>query len=119
MSKDTILYRVRKFLNKPGYHKGAFILAEASRCTYKGRKDKKTGKAPLPSIGHYFTLQIADCSRMIDLELSMGKKTEYLNSIKKLEILIQSLQKMRDIMLKEHIRTEQLVKEKKIKRERW
>jgi len=119
MSNNKNIFRVRKFLNNVGHHEGAFILAEIERSEYKGKKNKKTGKTKPSIIYHSYTLKIADCSRIISLELDSDTKIDFKNSIHKLNILIDTLKQFKNTMGEENKKLEKLIKEGKARREKY
>lgn len=116
---EKIIYRTRKFLNKKGHHTGAYIIAEITRwiSTYKSKKDKD--KPVLPSASYDYVLSIADCSRIINLEFECNTKKNYENSIEKLGILIDVLNKFRSVMVTFHEEDKKLIKQGKLKTEKY
>lgn len=116
---DKTLYRTRKFLNKVGHHTGAYILAEINRweSTYRSKKNKD--KPVIPTVSQDYSITIADCSRIINLEFSSGTKRSYENSVNKLNILIDILNEFKDIMIKSYEADEKLIKQGKLKRDRY
>jgi len=84
-----VLFRKRKFLNRMGYHSGAFIFAEILRESWT-HKDKKTKEKSTHS-HRDITLSIADCSRIINLDFNLGYLPEASNGLKKLDLYITRL----------------------------
>lgn len=119
MHKDKVLFRARKFLNKLGKEEGAFILSEIQRTTYQARKDKKTGKLPLPSVSVYCTFKVADCDRQINLSFNMENKKSFVNSLYKLAILEATIKQFKEVFQKEYTELTRLAKEGKIRKERF
>ena len=60
-------YYVRKFLNRPGHHGGAYVLATVEQ--------------------EWSELEIADCSRHIRLEFPLDSRSDRSNSIRKAKLL--------------------------------
>lgn len=99
MIKTVKLYYKRKFLNKISYHAGAFILAKIEREIWS-RPDRKTKKKNT-EITHNIALDVADCSRIISLDLDLCTIRGAKNSIRKLDILIETMQGFREVFNKE------------------
>jgi len=95
---SKIIYRERKFLNQLGFHSGAFIFAEITRETFKGRTKKNKDKT---YTHRYCTLNIADCSRIINLDLDLDTIGSANNSVRKLDILIKTLGFYREALQRE------------------
>ena len=74
---------IRRFLNRPGHHAGAYLLA---------RIGDTTGES-----GSYVdadvTLEIADCSRRIALNFPLTLRAERANSLRKARLLADALQR--------------------------
>lgn len=68
--------RIRKFLNKPGYHTLASVLASVEYDKYSA----------------YITFQISDCSRSVSLDFSGGTLKELSNTKNKIKIIKDSLE---------------------------
>lgn len=76
-------FYVREFLNLPGHNAGAHVLAEViEEIDRDGRRYTST------------TLQIADCSRNVSLDLSTSP-AERENTFHKLDLLIRTLEGVR------------------------
>lgn len=116
---EKILYKTRKFLNKIGYHTGAYIIAEIIRyvSTYRSKKNKD--KLVIPTVSQDYSITIADCSRIINLEFSSSTKGNYENSIKKLDLLIDTLKEFKDVMVTSYEEDEKLIKQGKLKRDKY
>ncbi|HED05893.1 MAG TPA: hypothetical protein ENI61_04320 [Ignavibacteria bacterium] len=93
------LYYKRTFLNRKSYHAGAFILAKILKETYT-HTHKKT-KKKVNEVSYEVNLDIADCSRIISLDIDLYSKREAANSLRKLDILISTLVEFRKIFVKE------------------
>jgi hypothetical protein len=63
----------RRFLNREGFHTGAYVIATV-----------KSGD-------HYGGIRITDCDRVIDLEFLVSNARELRNSTHKLDVLIEAL----------------------------
>ncbi|HEX9885577.1 MAG TPA: hypothetical protein VGA70_03775 [Longimicrobiales bacterium] len=80
-------FYVREFLNLPGHHAGAYVLAEVIE--------------EIDRDGHRYTsttLDIADCSRKVSLDLSTHP-AERENTFRKLDLLIDTLQGVRRVLV--------------------
>lgn len=66
-----------------------------------------------------YSITIADCSRIINLEFSSGTKRSYENGIKKLDLLIDTLKEFKDVMVTSYEEDEKLIKQGKLKRDRY
>jgi hypothetical protein len=71
-------YYKREFLNLPGWHEGAYIIAEVS--------EYRNGAS----------VQITDCSRVIRLDLEASSHASKRNTMRKLRILIETLTEVQD-----------------------
>lgn len=81
--------RVRRFLNRPGHHAGAHVMAvvpDSSSCTKEGC-DHRWCSDP--------ELRIADCSSVISLEFDRDTASDRRNSLYKLDVLIDTLTRFR------------------------
>jgi hypothetical protein len=95
----------RRFLNLPGFHGGAYIVAYVedtsqreveSRCGW--RDDEEYRVNPEPRI----ILEIADCSSRINLELELGSDLHVdENSLHKVDTLLSVLAELRDGLVEE------------------
>lgn len=91
--KDKILYRKRKWIN-PDKTSNAFVNAVVER--YSSLRYEGT-----PHIGG--DVCIADCNRVISLDLWASNKRTKNNTIKKLDNLIEVLQEVRDVIESEEV----------------
>lgn len=83
--------RIRKFLNKPGYHAGAYVLAEVE----DSRKHKKR-KHGWPYV--HVDLTLADCSRVVSFDFDLSSARRRANSLHKIDLLVDSLIQFRDAL---------------------
>lgn len=83
--------RIRKFLNKPGHHAGAYVLAEVEDST-KHKKDKYGW----PYV--HVDLTLADCSRVVSFDFDLSSATHRANSLHKADLLVDSLTQFRDAL---------------------
>ena len=89
----------RCFLNLPGFHRGAYVLAYL-----EDTSDRNPGPRPYcdddcPRCPHNFEprmmLEIADCDRRVSLEFEIDHEAERANSLHKLDTLITALSMFR------------------------
>jgi len=90
MEKNT--FYLRRFLNKKGHHSNAFIYAEISKNT--SPKNKK-------ECWRDSELKIGDCDRIVNLSMDLNSISAALNSIHKLDILIDTLKSFKKAFQKE------------------
>jgi hypothetical protein len=83
--------RIRKFLNKPGFHAGAYVLAEVEDST-----KRKKGKHGWPYV--HVDLTLADCSRVVSFDFDLSSAKQRANSLHKIDILVESLTQFRDAL---------------------
>jgi len=76
--------RVRKFLNRLGYHAGAYVLAEVEDST-----GHRKGKHGWPYVD--INLTLADCGRAVSLEFDIETPGARANSLRKINLLIDTL----------------------------
>ena len=81
--------RIRKFLNRPGYHAGAYVLAEVEDST---KHDK--GKHGWPYV--HVDLTLADCNRVVSFDFDLSSARQRANSLNKIDILVDTLIEFRD-----------------------
>jgi hypothetical protein len=94
--KEKRLYYLRKFLNRPRYSAGAFIIAEATEQrwehkTKRGQREEKTLQV---------VLEIADCYHHVNLEIDTSTVRERTNGLHKLDVLIETLTALRSAVEK-------------------
>ena len=84
--------RIRRFLNLPGHHAGAYVYAHVGDSAACDR----------PECGHKWCtdieLTIADCGRSISLAFELGTAAERRNSRRKITTLIDALEQFRDAL---------------------
>lgn len=77
---------VRKFLNLKGYLSGAYVIAQIQDTTDLGKNDWPFVRP---------TLTISDCSRVVDLEFHLYSAGARRNSLRKIDLLISTLEEFR------------------------
>jgi hypothetical protein len=93
--KDKNVFYLRKFLNKKGHHSNAFIYAEISKNSSPSKNKKKE------NIWRDSELKIGDCDRIVNLSMDLNSINATLNSIHKLDILIDTLKAFKRAFIKE------------------
>ncbi|MGH2728973.1 MAG: hypothetical protein ACRDJI_00025 [Actinomycetota bacterium] len=86
--------RIRRFLNLTGFHAGAYVLAEVEDST-KHRK----GKHGWPYV--HIDLTLADCSRTVSFDFDIESAAARRNSLRKIDILIETLTMFREGLVAE------------------
>jgi hypothetical protein len=85
----------RRFLNLPGFHGGAYVVAYVEHTGDRGPKRGQYCKDDCPDCPHNFEgrtiLEIADCANRIDLEFDLDTEVGRANSLHKLDTLIAAL----------------------------
>jgi hypothetical protein len=85
----------RYFLNLPGFHRGAYVLAFIEDTSDVEPRPEPYCKSDCPDCPHNFepemTLEIADCDRRVSLEFKIGDEAERVNSLHKLDRLLVAL----------------------------
>jgi hypothetical protein len=121
----TIPYRARVnerwFLNLPGFHGGAYVVAYV-----EDTSDRKAGPKEWceheecedcpHNFGPRTILEISDCSKRIELEFEIHSEARRANSLYKLDTLIAALRVFRkglEAESAEYVRREQKLKELK------
>lgn len=92
----------RAFLNLPGFHDGAYVVCYVEDTSERSLEDCDWGEKgrkhnPEPR----FILEIADCSRRINLEFEIDSALNRKNSFHKIDTLIAALQEFRAGMAEE------------------
>jgi hypothetical protein len=95
-SHNRRLLLVRRFLNLPGHHGGAYILAEVER-EESTRPDTIT-KQPRHEVQVWASVEIHDCTRQISLSLDADSRAGRRNTLRKLTILIEVLTRLREVL---------------------
>jgi len=89
----------RSFLNLPGFHGGAYVLAYVEDTSERGPKYDETCEKGCDCCPFNFTprliLEIADCDDRINLEFGMRSDARRENSLHKLDTLIAALRVFR------------------------
>jgi hypothetical protein len=97
----TIPYRARVnerwFLNLPGFHGGAYVVAYVEDTSERGLRRCDCGRNchDPENFEPRMILEIADCSRSIQLEVELYSKIRRANSLHKLDTLIAALRVFR------------------------
>lgn len=92
--KQPYRHRVnrREFLNLPGFHEGAYVMAYVEDTSERELERFGDGfDNPHPRV----ILQIADCERRIDLEFEVHSAHQRMNSFHKVQTLIDSLEEFK------------------------
>ncbi len=95
---------VRRFLNLPGFHGGAYVVAyvedtstrEITKRDLFGYEGSRYVN-PQPRI----ILEIADCSNRINLEFELNSELRVENSLHKLDVLLAALTEFREGLVEE------------------
>jgi hypothetical protein len=95
---------VRRFLNLPGFHGGAYVVAYVEDTS--GRDITK--RDPFGYEGSRYTnpqpriiLEIADCSNRINLEFELNAELDVENSLHKVDVLVATLSEFRGGLVEE------------------
>lgn len=84
-------FYARKFLNRPGHHAGAYVLAVVEQSTVDDGPDSY----------REISLEISDCFRRVDLEFPMGTASQRANSVRKARLLADVLVEFADAVAME------------------
>lgn len=89
---------VRRFLNLPGFHGGAYVVAYVEDTSAR----ELTNRDPFGYEGSRYVnpqpriiLEIADCSNRIDLEFELDSELDVENSLHKIDVLAAALAEFR------------------------
>jgi hypothetical protein len=88
----------RRFLNLPGFHGGAYVIAYVENTEERGLEyhDECEGCDRCPwNFEPQMILEIADCSRRVNLEFDVNSQAYRANSLHKLDTLIAALRVFR------------------------
>ena len=89
----------RWFLNLPGFHGRAYVLAYVEDTSELHPRPEKWCDSDCPDCPHNFEpnvmLEIADCHDRVQLEFDFGTEAERKNSLHKLDTLITALRVFR------------------------
>jgi hypothetical protein len=95
----TMPYRARVnerwFLNLPGCHAGAYVAVYVEDTTDRGLMPDPHAERPY-NFEPRMELEIADCSRRINLEFDVDSKAGRANSLHKLDTLVAALRVFRE-----------------------
>jgi hypothetical protein len=91
----------RAFLNLPGFHGGAYVLAYVEDTTERGlQRDNGCDDPECRRCPHNFEprmiLELADCAERIRLEFDLDSEAGRLNSLHKLDTLLVTLRLFRE-----------------------
>lgn len=93
-NKDKVIFNKREFLNLPGHHSMANIVASIVK--YRDGGDPEKGERWID-----IQLGIADCSRTITLSIDHESKEDRENALHKVDTLISTLSEFREALEKE------------------
>ena len=87
----------RAFLNYPGFHGGAYVLAyvedtSGRECEKQPWADRRVPPDPRT------ILELADCKRRINLEFDLTSAAQRANSLHKVDTLLSTLQRFREAL---------------------
>lgn len=82
----------RRFLNKPGFHAGAYIRAEVENTARRKATQGGLDYNPAPGI----VLEIADCHRRVDFAFDVDTAAGRANTLHKLDTMIRVLERFRE-----------------------
>jgi hypothetical protein len=94
---------VRRFLNLPGFHGGAYVVVYVEDTTARAATAHTDGEGrhwdvnPTPRI----ILEIADCSDRINLEFEVHSDHHVENSLHKVDVLLEALTEFRSGLVEE------------------
>jgi len=95
----------RRFLNLPGFHGGAYVLAYVEDTSDREPVRGPYCKDDCPDCPHNFEarviLEIADCSRRAELEFDLDSESARANSLHKVDTLIAALRVFRKGLVEE------------------
>ena len=95
----------RWFLNLPGFHGGAYILAYVENTADRGPEVSDCGDPDCEHEPYNFEprmiLEIADCDDRINLEFDVDSEARRINSLHKLDTLIAALRVFRQGIVEE------------------
>jgi hypothetical protein len=95
----------RVFLNLPGFHRGAYVLAFVEDTSDRHPEREKWCDEDCPDCPHNFephvVLEVADCRDRIELEFDLDSEAGRRNSLHKLDTLIAALRVFRTGLVEE------------------
>lgn len=106
----------REFLNLPGHHDNAYIVAYVENTTE--REPEKNYDGEPKSIHPRMILEIADCIKQINLEFDIYNAGARQNSFHKVDTLIETLESFREAMAEESTLYKQREREEREKKEK-
>jgi len=96
----------RAFLNLPGFHGGAYVIAyvedtsERGLVRYNGCDDPKCTRCPY-NFEPRMVLELADCTDRVELEFDLDSEAGRVNSLHKVDTLIAALRVFRQGLVDE------------------
>jgi hypothetical protein len=90
---------VRRFLNLPGFHAGAYVIAYVEDTSARTVATQEGGHRVIPH--PRIILEIADCSHRINLEFELDSEHEVENSLHKVDALLDALTEFRAGLVEE------------------
>ena len=110
----------RSFLNLPGFHEGAYVVAYVEDTSERGLAREDYGAKAFHNPRPRVILEIADCSERINLEFDVHSKLQRQNSLHKIDTLVEALGQLRQGLVTEAAefqdRQQQLKKKNKNKK---
>jgi hypothetical protein len=95
----------RWFLNLPGFHGGAYVVAYVEDTSDCGPRCEPYCEDDCPDCPHNFeprlTLEIADCYKRVNLDFDLDLEEARANSLHKLDTLISALRVFRTGLVEE------------------
>lgn len=91
MKKDDVFFSRKEFLNLPGQHSNASVVAQIMKYGLNEHRDAESVDVEL---------YISDCRRTISLELGLGDEYARENAIHKVETLIDVLEEFKTSLKK-------------------
>jgi hypothetical protein len=95
----------RWFLNLPGFHGGAYVVAYVEDTTDCGPRSEPYCENDCPDCLHNFEprliLEIADCYKRVNLDFDLDLEEARVNSLHKLDTLISALRVFRKGLVEE------------------
>jgi hypothetical protein len=107
----------RWFLNLPGFHGGAYVVAYVEDTSDCGPRSEPYCEDDCPDCPHNFEprliLEIADCYKRVNLDFDLDLDEARANSLHKLDTLISSLRVFRKGLVEEGVEYERRERELK------
>ncbi len=96
----------RALLNLPGNQGTAAIVAEIEDSSTWGSKGNRGQKleSKWDCLTNDIKLSISDCSRTVELSVGIGSEKDYINSLHKVDVMIESLSGLRMGLVTERAR---------------